>query len=175
MKKKQFDKLYALLQSQVNQANQVSPWETALANEYNTIDSFLKSGDYRNLPKGVSIDLMSQADNNRMRQMMMGRDSSGQAAKGVMGQIGQSQRQLLNDQASRDWSGAYEEKVGDLQNRKLGLGQALQGYHSDRTGRSMQGAFGLFEAGLKRPKGSFMGDLFKGLLQGGASAALSFI
>lgn len=174
-KQRQFDRIFALLEQQINQQRQPSPWETAMSNEYNTINSFLQSGDYRNLPKGITIDLMSQSDNNRMREMMMGRDTSGQAAKGAMGQIANSQKMLLNDQAARDWSGAYEQKIGDLHNRKLGLGQALQGMYSDRMGAGTAGLSSMLQLSQQRPSGGFWKDLFGGLLQSGATAAMSFI
>lgn len=145
--------------------------------EINAIDSFLNSKDYRNLPTGVNIDLMSLADNNKMRQMMMGRDSSDQAAAGTMGRIGQTQKALLNDQAARDWSGAFEEKVGGLQDRKNSLLGFAQGTHDNRMGMGMQGAATLLGASNSRPKvgNGFWGNLFQGLIPGAAQTALSFI
>lgn len=170
--------MMALLRSQIDKSQQQSPIEQALMGEYNSISKFLDSKDYRNLPTGVNIDMLSQSDTNRMRQMMMGRDTSGQSAKGGMGQIAHTQRNLLNDQAARDWSGAYEEKIGGLMDRKANLGGFLQGQHANRMGQGVSGYSNMVGLLSQRPQvkgGSFWGDLLKNLIPGGASAALSFI
>lgn len=171
-----FDRMFGLLEKQIAASQQRSPYEEAWLNQFNKTQQFLDSKDYRNLPTGVNIDLLGQSENNRMRQMMMGRND-GQAAQGTMGRIGQTQKMLLNDQAARDWSGAYEQKVGDLMNRQLGISQAGQSAHSNRIGQGLSGyssALGLIG---QRPevKGGFLSDLFKGLIPGAANAALSLI
>lgn len=165
-----------LLQQQINRSNQPSPWETMAGNEINAINSFLNSKDYRNLPAGVNIPMLGQAETNRMRQMMTGRDTSNQAAQGTMGRIGQTQKMLLNDQAARDWSGAFEDAIGGLQDRKDNLlGFTQQGYMG-RLGTGIQGQTAALGLLGQRPKGgSFWGDLFKGSIGGIASGLIGLI
>lgn len=162
--------MFRLLQSQIDAAKQPSWIEQQMQGEYNNINNFLNSKDYRNLPTGVNIDLLSQSDNNKMREMMMGRDSSDQAAAGTMGRIGQTQKALLNDQAARDWSGAYEEKIGGLMDKKTGLGQFLQGEHSGRMNNATSGYATLLGSLNQRPKNSsFWSNLLGSGIQGGLS------
>lgn len=173
---RRFDQMMALLQSQINQAKQPSPWETEAGNKYNTTKAFLDKRDYRNLPTGVNIDLLSQAENNRMRKMISGRDTSGQAAAGTMGRIGQSQKMLLDDQAAKDWSGAYEEKIGGLMGQQDDLLNFLQGGHTSRMSQALQGQTSALGLLGQRPKSSsFWGDLLRGVLPGAAQGLIGLI
>lgn len=174
MKKKQFDQLFRMLQASVQQAQQPSPWETAVGNEYNQINSFLNSKDYRNLPPGVNIDMLSLADSNRMRQMMRGQNA-GQSATGINPQMQAAQRELSDNQFQQEWGGEYERKVGDLMGRKDNMLSFLQGGHTNRMNTGISGNLSLLQAAQMRPKGSFWGDMFKGLIPGLASTALKFI
>lgn len=174
---RRFDQQMALLRQQIDRANQPSAYETAWLNQFNANKSFLDSKDYRNLPTGVNIDMLGLADTNRMRQMMIGRDSGDQAAAGADGRIQQTQKQLLNDQAQRDWSGAYEQKIGGLMDQQMGLSQAGQQSHSQRMGQGIQGMSNFVQLLGQRPKdtGGFWGNLFKGLIPGAASGLAGLI
>jgi hypothetical protein len=174
---RRFDAMMATLQQQIAASQKPSAYETAWLDKFNKTENFLNSKDYRNLPAGVNIDLMGQADNNRMRRMMLGNDSGDQAAAGTMGRIGQSQKMLLNDQAAKDWSGAFEEKIGGLMNQQMGLSEMGQGAHSNRMAQGISGYSNMIGLLGQRPKESpgFWGSLFKGMVPGLAQAGMSLI
>lgn len=174
---RQFDAMMRLMQQQITASQQPSAYEQAWLKKFNDTESFLNSKDYRNLPAGVNIDLLSQADNNKMRQMMLGRDNSDQAAAGTMGRIGQTQKMLLGDMAAKDWSGAFEGKIGDLMNQQMGMSQMGQGAHSTRMGQGISGYGNMIGLLGQRPKESpgFWSSLFKGSIGGVASGLIGLI
>ncbi|MDL5055900.1 hypothetical protein [Geitlerinema calcuttense] len=180
MKRKQYDQLLRMLQQQsqaaLQAAQQQSPWEIEAQNRYNQTKSFLDSRDYRNLPTGVHIPMLSLAEGQRMRNMMRG-TNAGQSAKGMDSRMLASQRELSDNQFVQDWGGAYEEQIGNLMGQQDNTLSFLQGAHANRMNTGLQGSLGLFNATAQniKPKQSFWSSFLPGLLQGGASAAMSFI
>lgn len=179
MKKKELERLLAQLRAQnqqmLNRATEKSPWEQEVENEYRTNKTFLDSKDYRNLPNGVNIPMLSLADSQKMRQMTRGQNA-GQSAAGVNPQILASQRELSDNQFAEDWGGEYEQKIGGLMDQNQNRLSFLQGAHSNRMNAGLQGSSNMFGQAMQiRPEKGFWSSFLPGLLQGGASAAMSFI
>lgn len=159
------------LTAAINQANQPSPYETALGDRYKTTQSLLDNKDYRYLPTGVNIDMLSLADANKMRQMVMG--NAGTAAKGTDNPYAAQQRTLSDDNFVRDWSGAYEQKIGGLMDQNDALGASLMGVDAQRKSNNVANQATLLQAFLNKPKSN--NSWWKGLLSGGLSAAAGLI
>jgi len=174
---KKIDRMYMeQLLAAIQAANQPSPWETQLANERNTLQSWLDKKDYRNLPNGVNIDMLPLAEAQRMRKMVRGSGGTGQRAAGADGgRILAAQKEYGDNQFAQDWSGAYEQKVGDLMGRKDGLTQLLMGQADNRSNNNIRNQAMMLDAYRNRPKGGFLQSLLPGIIQGGASLAGSLI
>jgi len=150
---KAYEKLIASLQQQLTQQAQPSPFENILTQDFNTTRDWLNKKDYRNLPDGVNIDLIGLGDQQKMRSMLRGSDAGAQRAAGAnFAPMVQSQRELDDNQFQQDWSGAYEDKVGGLMNKNMGLANTLQGLYTDRQDRSLQGGFNMLQAINNQPK-----------------------
>lgn len=159
------------MESQLNQARQPSPYEQAQAAELNRVNQFLDSRDYRNLPTGVHIPLLDLAEGRRMRQMMRGTGDN--VAKGALtADARRNQAELDDNVFARDWGAAYEEQVGNLKNRALGLTDTLQGQYTNRMQMGLQGYNTLLGNSLQRPRGS---NIFGSILQMGAQALPSIL
>ncbi len=172
-----FDRMMRMMESQINQATQPTWYDKANEAEYGKIQGFLDSRDYRNLPTGVNVDLMGQAENNKMREMMLGRDTGGQAAAGTMGRIGATQNKLLADQSARDWSGSYEQKIGELQGRKDSLGGIWSANNTQRNQMGISGYGNMMGLIGQRPKDKpgFWSQFAQGALQGGLGILGAFV
>lgn len=160
-KQRQYDALMRQYQALIDQMRQPSPYEGQINSELGSITNFLNSKDYRNLPTGVNIDLLGLSDQKRMQDMLRG-TPNGTAAKGVMAPIAQQQAELDNNQLARDWGGAYEQKIGELSDRKDNLLGALQGMYSNRMGAALQGQQNQLTNFLNRPKGFNWSSLISG-------------
>lgn len=179
--KKMYDQMLQMMMQQINAQNQrintPSPYETQMSGEANDITNFLNSRDYRNIPAslGGSIDLMPLADAQKLRQMTRGSMNTGQGM--INPQILSSQRELDDNQFAQDYGNAFEQRVGDLSNKRDALLGGLQGQYNTRIGQN-QGTFqdmgGYLQGVLNRPKG-FWSQMLPGLIQGGISAATHFI
>lgn len=174
-KKQQWNQLYSLLQQQIAQANQPSPYETQMNQQWQNTNNWLNAKDYRNMPAGVNVDLLPLADYQKMRKMMRGDARGGTHAAGVMNNnILQQQRELDDNQFVQDWGGAYEQKVGELQNRSDALGAGLQGMYQNRQGMGLQG-IGLGFKSLQSKPSSMWSQLLPSLISGGAQVGAAFI
>jgi len=171
------DRMYMeQLLAAIRAANQPSQWETQLGNERNQLQSWLDAKDYRNLPNGVNIDMLPLAEAQRMRKMVRGSGGTGQRAAGADGgRILAAQKEFGDNQFAQDWSGAYEQKVGDLMGRKDTLTQLLMGQSDNRSNNNVRNQSLMLDAYRNRPKGGFLQSLLPGLIQGGASIAGAFI
>jgi hypothetical protein len=179
MKKKELNRLLAQLRAQqqqmLNRATAQSPWEKEVENEYRANKTFLDSKDYRNLPDGVNIPMLSLADSQKMRQMTRGQNL-GQSASGVNPQMLAAQRELSDNQFAEDWGGEYEAKVGGLMDQNQNRLSFLQGAHGNRMNAGLQGGSNMLGQAMQiTPEKGFWSSFLPGLLQGGASAALSFL
>ena len=106
---------------------------------------------------------------------MRGRDDNGQGARGAnTNMLAQQQKTLSDDMFSRDWGNAYENKVGDLQNRRDALANGLQQSHTNRMGMGVQGSQAYLQALQNKPK-SFWSNLLPSILSGGPQIASAFI
>lgn len=173
-KKPDWNALFQQLIAANQAATAPSPYETALAADWNNTRNWLNQRDYRNMPAGVNVDLLPIADYQKMRQMTRG-TNNGTAAAGVMNPtILNQQRELDDNQFAQDWGGAYENALGGLLNRQDSLSGALQSAHANRMGMGMQGAMGALQAYGSRPR-SIWSSLLPSILQGAGSVAGAFI
>ena len=157
------------------QAQQPSPFEQQYQSEWANIGNWLNAKDYRNLPAGANVDLLPIAEYQKMRKMMRGSDSGGQMAKGAnYNKLAAAQQQLGDDQFVQDWSGAYENKIGELSGRRDALGNMLQGAYSNRMNTGIQGSQAMLQAFNNRPK-SWFSSLLPSMIQGGASIGAALI
>lgn len=157
-KRKQYDQYMRTIQSWIDRMTQPSPYEGQINSELGSITNFLNSKDYRNLPTGVNVDLLPLAEHRRMQSMMRGTGDN--VAKGALNADAvRNQRELDDNQLARDWGGAYEQKVGDLMNRKDNLLNALQGFHTNRMSAGVQGSQMQLQNFLNRPKGFNWGSI----------------
>ena len=173
-KQRQYDALMAQYQALINQMRQPSPYESQINSELGSITNFLNSKDYRNLPTGVNIDLLGLSDQKRMQDMLRGSGPTGTAAKGALAPALQQQADLDNNQLARDWGGAYEQKVGELMDRKDNLLGSLQGIYSNRMGAALQGQQNQLTNFLNRPKGFNWGSLVSGLISAAPGIMAAF-
>jgi hypothetical protein len=174
-KRKQYDALVAQMMAQFNQAQQPSQFEQQYQGEWNNLGNFLNSRDYRNLPNGVSIDMLPLAEMQKMRKMVRGTDTGGQGARGAnMGNILNAQKEFDDNQFAQDYSGAYEQKIGELSNRRDALGSMLMGSQQNRNMMGIQGAQAALQAQQNRPK-SLWSSLLPSLLGAGSQVASAFI
>jgi len=163
--KKQFDLYLKALQDAIARAQQPSPYETALMGDWQNTRSWLDKKDYRNMPNGVNVDLLPLSDYKRMQSY--GQSGGGTVAQGGMNQMAmQNQRDLSNNELTRDWGQAYEQKVGGLMDRNDDLAARLQGAYSNRMNIGVQGAGNVLQAFGQRPKGFNWGGLVGGILGG---------
>lgn len=164
-RKSEYKALERLLAQWINRATTPSPYENMLSGELNSINQFLDSKDYRNLPKGVNIDMLPLADYRRQMSYMSptgGTTAAGADTTGAKSNL----QSLTSEQLTRDWGRAYEEKVAGLQDRKYGLIDSLQGNHVNRMNAGIQGTQAQMQGLLNRPRGFN----WMGLLQMGAQA-----
>lgn len=174
-RKKDYERAMQQMMAAFQQAQQPSQFETQLTSEWNNIGNWLNAKDYRNMPAGVNVDLLPIAEYQKMRQMMRGRDDGGQGAKGAnTNMLAQQQKTLSDDMFTRDWGNAYENKVGDLQNRRDALANGLQQSHTNRMGMGVQGSQAYLQALQNKPK-SFWSNLLPSILSGGSQIASAFI
>lgn len=173
-KQKQYDKMMATLQSWIDKASQPSQYELDMSADYNNARNWLNAKDYRNLPTGVNVDLLPLADYQRMQKFGQA-GAAGTVAKGADGsQALQMQRDVANDELTRDWGQAYEQKVGGIMDRVSGLANNLQSLYSNRMGQAIQGNQAQIGNFLNRPQGfswgSFLGNLGMNALPAAISA-----
>lgn len=162
-RKNDYKALERMLAMWINRATQPSPYETMLSGELNSINTFLDSKDYRNLPKGVNIDMLPLADYRRQMSYMSPRGQGTTAAGADTTRADSNLQSLANEQLTRDWGRAYEEKVAGLQDRKYGLIDSLQGNHTNRMNAGIMGTQAQMQALLNRPRGfNWMGLLGMG-------------
>jgi hypothetical protein len=174
-KRKQYDELVRQMMAQFNQAQQPSQFEQQYQGEWNNLGNFLNSRDYRNLPNGVSIDMLPLAEMQKMRKMVRGTDTGGQGARGAnMGNILNAQKEFDDNQFAQDWGGAYENKIGELSGRRDAIGNMLMGSDMNRKQMGIQGAQANLQAFGNRPK-SLWSSLLPSLISGGAQIGAAFI
>lgn len=179
MKRKDLERLLAQLRAQQQQmldrATQKSPWEQEVENEYRTNKTFLDSKDYRNLPAGVNIPMLSLADSQKMRQMMRGQNA-GQSAAGVNPQMLAAQRELSDNRFAEEWGGEYENKIGGLLDQNQNRLSFLQGAHGNRMNAGLQGSSNMLGQAMQiKPDKGFWGSFLQSFLPSAASTAMSFI
>lgn len=173
-KQKQFDAYLAALQAAIQKAQQPSPYETALMGDWQNTRNFLDSKDYRNLPKGVNVDLLPLSDYKRMQSY--GQPGGGTVAQGGANAMAyRNQQDLSNNEITRDWGQAYEQKVGGLMDRNAALANGLQSSYANRMNAGVTGANSVLQAFGQRPQGFNWGSLLGGFAQQGVGKALSFI
>lgn len=90
-----------------------------------------------------------------------------------MGNILNAQKEYDDNAFARDWSGAYEDKIGELSGRRDALGNMLQGNYSNRQNVGIQGSQAMLQAFNNKPK-SMWASLLPSLIQGGASIGAAF-
>lgn len=174
-RKKDYERLMQQMQSMFHQAQQPSQYETQYQSEWNNLGNFLNSRDYRNLPNGVSIDMLPLAEMQKMRKMVRGTDSGGQGARGAnMGNILKAQKEYDDNQFAQDWGGAYENKIGELSGRRDAIGNMLMGSQQNRNMIGIQGAQAMLQAQQNKPR-SMWSSLLPSLLSGGAQIGAAFI
>lgn len=159
-RQREYDRMMREMQAMLTRAQQPSPYEQELATDRANIRNFLNSGDYRNLPKGVGVNLLPLSDYQRMSKMMSG--SGDNVAKGALTQDAlQNRRELDNNKLVRDWGGAYEQEIGNLRNEQAGMTDALQGMHTNRMNVGLQGSQMMLQNVLNRPKSTnWFGQIF---------------
>lgn len=156
------------------QAQQPSPFEQQYTTEFNNLGNWLNAKDYRNLPAGSNVDLLPLAEYQKMRQMVRGRND-GQAARGAnTTALMRQQRELGDNEFLKDWGGAYEQKVGELSNRRDSIANMLQSSHANRMGLGVQGSQAMLQAFQNRPR-SMWSSLLPSLIQGGAQVGAAFV
>lgn len=162
------------MMSAINQANQPNQWETQLGNQANSIQSFLDSKDYRNLPNGVNIPMLGLADQQKMRGMLRGSDAGAQRAAGAnFAPMVQAQRELDDNQFAQDYGGEYENQIGGLIGRRDNLLSGLAGQGNQRSQQNVANYGGYANALLNTPQTTnIWSSLLPSLIQGGANAAL---
>jgi len=173
-KKKQYDELMRQMQAMFTQAQQPSQFETQYQNEWSNLGNWLNKKDYRNLPDGAVVDLLPMAEYQRMRKMVRGTDAGQQTARGANTNALQSQQREMGDnQFTQDWGNAYENKVGELSNRRDSLGNMLMSSDMNRKQIGIQGSQAALQAFNNRPR-SMWSSLLPSLIQGGASIGAAF-
>jgi len=173
-KKREYENLMRQMQAMFTQAQAPSPYETQYGQEWSQLGDWLNKKDYRNLPAGAVVDLLPAAEYQRMRKMVQGNDAGQQTARGANTNALQSQqREMSSNQFLQDWGGAYEQKVGELANRRDALGNMLQGNYTNRQNIGIQGAQAQLQAFNNKPK-SMWASLLPSLIGGGANIAASF-
>lgn len=174
-KKKQYDAALQQLLAAFQQAQQPSQFETQYQNEWSNLGNWLNAKDYRNLPAGTNVDLLPMAEYQKMRQMINGRDTGSQGARGAnTNMLAQQQKTLSNDMFSRDWGNAFENKIGELSGRRDAIGNMLMQSDANRRNVGIQGAQANLQGILNRPK-SMWSSLLPSLIQGGAQIGAAFI
>jgi hypothetical protein len=174
-KKKDYDRALQQMMSMFQQAQQPSQFETQYQSEWNNLGNFLNSRDYRNLPNGVSIDMLPLAEMQKMRKMVRGGDTGGQGARGAnMGNILNAQKEFDDNQFAQDWGGAYENKIGELSGRRDAIGNMLMGSDQNRKQLGIQGSQAYLQGLSNRPK-SMWSSLLPSLISGGAQIGAAFI
>ena len=172
-KQRQWDAALAQMQAMFQQAQQPSAFETQYQNEWNNIGSWLNKKDYRNLPDSVNVDLLPIAEYQKMRQMTRGNDGGGQMAKGANNTaLMRQQRELGDNQFVQDWGNAYENKVGEIANRRDSLGNVLMSSDANRKQLGISGSQAYLQALGPRPR-SMWSSLLPSMIQGGAQVVSS--
>lgn len=167
-----FQQYLNMLQSSISQANQPTRFETALGGEYDELTKYFQKGDFQQLPKGQTVDLLPLAQYKRM--LSYGQPGQGTMAKGAASQLARdNMTQLANDELTRDWAQAWEGEIGNLRGRKDNLASLLMGVGNTRSQNNVGNYSQLLNAFNSRPKsssGGFWGNLLGGL--GGAAISL---
>lgn len=170
---KKYDALMAQLAAAYKAMNTPSPYETQLSNELSNLNKWLDAGDYRHLPQGLSIPMLSLADSQKLRQMTRG--SLGQAAAGVQNpNLLAQQRELDDNRFAQEEGNEYSGAINDLINRKYGLLSDLQGQYSNRMRGGVEGATAMLNAYQNRPRSGW-GNILGNMIGAGASIATKFI
>lgn len=171
MGRKKYDQAMAQMMAMFQQAQQPSAIESQYNQEWSNLGNWLNKRDYRDLPAGTTIDMLPLAEAQKMRKMIRGTDTGGQGARGAnMGNILKAQKEYDDNQFAQDWGGAYEQKVGELSNRRDALGNMLLSSDANRKQIGIQGSQSYLQALQSRPR-SFWGSLLPSLIQGGATVA----
>jgi len=173
-RKKDYDRAMQQMMAMFQQAQQPSAVETQYNQEWSNLGNWLNKKDYRDLPAGTTIDMLPLAEAQKMRKMIRGTDTGGQGARGAnMGNILSAQKEFDDNAFAQDWGGAYEQKIGELGNRRDALGNMLLSSDANRKQIGIQGSQAYLQGLNNRPK-SFWSSLLPSLVQGGASIGAAF-
>lgn len=173
--RKKYDAALQQMMAMFAAAQKPSAIESQYQTDWNNLGNWLNAKDYRNLPAGTSIDMLPIAEMQKMRQMVRGRDVGGQVASGAKtNMLANQQRELGDNQFLQDYSGAYENKIGELSNRRDALGNMLMSSDSNRKQLGIQGSQAYLQGLSNRPK-SMWSSLLPSLIQGGASIGAAFV
>ncbi len=158
------------LQASIAKAQQPGQYELGLQTDYNNLNNFINSKDYRNpQASGVAIGMLPL---NNYQQMV----KAGQATNvpGVDPQSLANQNKVSQDELSKDYGGAYEQQVGGLADQRTGMQSQLQSLYDQRMGIGVQGYQAALQGVAAKPQGFQWQSLIPGLASAGLSAANYF-
>lgn len=172
-RQKEYDNFLNLLSQAQQQQQQVSPYETALGQQYQANHNYLYGGDLKNLPTGYNVNLLPVADEQRMGQYGTGQAGTVAAGANPYGAIN-TQNDINNDQVTRNYGTAYGNMANQIGQTSNGMVGALNNLQMNRNQEAVQnGVQGLYNIG-NRPKGFNWLSLIPGFANAGVSAAEMF-
>lgn len=143
---KQYDAMMQLMQSYINKATAPSPYETQSQGDYTNIKNWLSGRDFRD-SSSVGIDMLPLSEYHKQRQMLRGTDMKKPSQTLV------NQRELADNQFDENYSDQYQNAVGGLENKALGLTSSLQNLYSNRMNSGLNGSQSMLTGINNRPAG----------------------
>lgn len=145
MSDKTFDNLMAQLQGWITKAQQPGPAEQQFNADYSNIQNFLNGHDYRTPATGITLDILPKSAYDAQRVSLRGPMSNDP--------ILQRQQALSDAQFDQSYGNAYENQIGGLLPRQLGLTSSLQSLYDNRGQMGLQGYMDALSGLRNKPQG----------------------
>lgn len=145
---KLYDAMIQQLQASITRAQTPGTYELGLQTDYNNLNNFINSKDYRNpTAAGVSIPMLSLSQ--YQQQQKEGQPSN---LQGVDPTSAANQNKVSADELAQNYGGAYEQQVGSLSDQRTGMQQQLQSLYDQRMGIGAQGYQGALQGLAAQPQ-----------------------